>query len=70
MFQHRLHTIKDVDAGRIPDNRAGAYNQGAKLPPNTSATNPWYFGGANQRLYVKDTGRIGAKGAFRNAHGK
>lgn len=70
MFRHRLHTIPDVDMGRIPDNRAGAYTQGAKLPPNTTATNPWYFGGANQRFYVRDHLKIGSKGAFRSAHTK
>ena len=67
MFRHRLHTIPDIDQGRIPDNRSGANTMGSHLPKNTTATNPWYFGGANQRFYANPS-KIGSKGAFRGTH--
>ena len=64
MFGRRLHTIPDVDAGRIPDNRSGVTTLGKKLPHDTAATNPWYFGAANQRFYSTNAN---IKGSFRGA---
>ena len=64
MFGRRLHTIPDVDAGRIPDNRSGPHSIGSKLPQDISATKPWYFGGANQRFHAKNPS---VEGSFRQA---
>ena len=48
---HRHHTVPDVDRGVIPDNPANL--NPSKIPKNTTATNPFLFGGANQRFYAR-----------------
>ena len=45
---NRLHTIIDIDKGRIPDNPR---LQGGRTPEDTYATNPFYFGASNVRRY-------------------
>jgi len=59
----RLHTIPDVDAGRIADNPSVL---GRYTPPDQSATKPWYFGGANQRMYLPTEAlkNVGARGSY------
>lgn len=59
----RMHTIPDVDQGRIPNNPGVL---GHYTPEDKTATLPWYFGGANQRAYFTPQERayIGTKGAF------
>lgn len=52
-MRSRLHTIGDPDRGVIPDNRSGATTLGAQLPIDTTATKPFYFGGANVRSYIR-----------------
>lgn len=48
---HRHHTIPDLDRGVIPDNPANL--NPSKIPKNTTATNPFLFGGANHRMYAR-----------------
>lgn len=48
---HRHHTVPDIDRGVIPDNPANL--NPSKIPKNTTATNPFLFGGANHRFYAK-----------------
>ncbi len=59
----RMHTIPDVDQGRIPNNPGVL---GHYTPPDQTASRPWYFGGANQRTYVTREEReyLGDKGSF------
>jgi len=59
----RLHTIPDIDAGRIADNPSVL---GHYTPPDISAKRPWYFGGANQRMYLPQGAleSVGAKGSY------
>ncbi len=59
----RLHTIPDVDAGRIADNPSVL---GHYTPPDQSAYRPWYFGGANQRMYLPQGAleNVGARGSY------
>ena len=59
----RLHTIPDIDAGRIADNPSVL---GHYTPPDISAKRPWYFGGANQRMYLPQGAleNVGAKGSY------
>jgi len=59
----RMHTIPDVDQGRIPNNPGVL---GHYTPEDKTATLPWYFGGANQRAYFSPQERpyIGDKGSF------
>ncbi len=59
----RLHTIPDIDAGRIADNPSVLAQY---TPPDQSATRPWYFGAANQRMYLPRGAleNLGARGSY------
>ncbi len=53
---NRLHTIIDIDKGRIPDNPR---LQGGRVPEDVYASNPFFFGGANIRRYRNVDGASG-----------
>ncbi len=55
---NRLHTIIDIDKGRIPDNPR---LQGGRVPEDTYASNPFFFGGADIRKYRN----VGGTGMFK-----
>jgi hypothetical protein len=59
----RLHTIPDIDMGRIADNPSVLAGY---TPPDQTATRPWYFGGANQRMYLPSGAleQVGARGSY------
>jgi len=56
---NRLHTIIDIDKGRIPDNPR---LQGGRVPEDTYASNPFFFGGADIRKYRN----VGGSGFFKD----
>jgi len=47
---NRLHTIIDIDKGRIPDNPR---LQGGRVPEDVYVQHPFFFGGANIRSYAR-----------------
>jgi hypothetical protein len=54
---NRLHSIVDIDKGRIPNNPR---LQGGRVPEDVYATKPFYFGASNVRMYrnVRGEGRL------------
>ncbi len=50
---NRLHTIIDIDKGRIPDNPRLL---GGRIPQDNYASNPFYFGASNVRTYRRVKG--------------
>jgi len=55
----RLHTARDVDMGRIPDNPAVL--GGHRIPKSTYATEPFRFGGDNFRFYYPQPEAVARK---------
>jgi len=54
---NRLHTIIDIDKGRIPDNPR---LQGGRVPEDVYVSHPFFFGGANIRRYRNVDGASGS----------
>ncbi len=50
---NRLHSIIDIDKGRIPNNPR---LQGGRTPEDVYATKPFYFGASNVRTYRRVRG--------------